>query len=55
MRRLNIIPVRRKLNPPTPPVEDWQPSDFATDPAEAWCLADEEIEAEEAAAPDDGR
>ena len=47
MRRLNALTVRRPLAPKPWPVEDFcQPSDFATDPAEAWILADEEIEAE---------
>jgi hypothetical protein len=54
MRRLNVLPVRRKLNPPTPPVEDWSPSDFADSPEEAWELADLEIEQAEADAADDG-
>jgi hypothetical protein len=57
-RLLNNIAPRRPLNPPPlpPAVEDWSPSDFATDPSEAWILADEEIQAaaEEDAAADNG-
>jgi hypothetical protein len=44
------LPIRRKLNPPAPPVEHFRPSDYALSPEEAWELADIECEIEAAEA-----